>query len=262
MEYLKEYAKWLSSDALNADELSEIEAIKDNEELKEIRFGSLMSFGTAGLRSTMYMGSACMNRFTVAHTTRGLAALIKREGGENRGAVIAYDSRNNSREFARVSACVLAGAGIKVYIFDDLRPTPELSFAVRHLGCLAGINITASHNPKEYNGYKAYWEDGAQLSPEQADVVSTAREEFDILDLSGIVDFDGAVKNGLITVLTSDFDEIYLNEVIKTAVNPDFITAVQDELKVVYTPLHLYQPVHLHHKLEFPDLQAPCQNHQ
>ena len=153
--YNSEYKRWLECSALNEGERLELISIADDEEAKELRFGAPMGFGTAGLRSTMYMGIGCMNRFTVAQTTRGIAALIKAAGGEARGVAIAYDSRNNSELFARVSACVLAGAGIKTYIFDSIRPTPELSFAVRELGTLAGINITASHNQKEYNGYKA-----------------------------------------------------------------------------------------------------------
>jgi phosphoglucomutase len=169
-----------------------------------------MDFGTAGLRSTMYMGIGCMNRLTVMQATKGLAALVKKAGGEKRGVVIAYDSRNNSEAFARVSAEVLAGAGIRVYIFDALRPTPELSFALRRLGAIAGINITASHNPKEYNGYKAYWEDGAQLSPEQAAVVKESMLGFDVLDDSGRMAYEDALASGLVTVLCEDFDEQYL----------------------------------------------------
>ncbi len=238
MTYEKNFEKWLASSALTEKERSELIAIEGEEDTKKLRFSAPMDFGTAGLRSTMYMGIGCMNRFTVAHTTRGIAALIKNAGGEERGVAIAYDSRNNSREFARVCAEVLAGAGVKVYIFDDLRPTPELSFAVRKLGAIAGINITASHNPKEYNGYKAYWEDGAQIGPEQASVVSAEREKFDVLDTSGIADFDESVKSGIISVLDEKFDALYLDEVIKTAVNPDIIKEVADELKVVYTPLH------------------------
>ena len=236
--YQAEYERWLNSDALTECEKAELISISADEEAKALRFSEPMSFGTAGLRSTMYMGIGCMNRFTVAGTTRGIAALVKAEGGEDRGVAIAYDSRNNSREFAKVSACVLAGAGIKSYIFDDLRPTPELSFAVRETGALAGINITASHNPKEYNGYKAYWEDGAQLAPEQAKIVADEMAKFDPLDLSGIADFDEAVADGRITVLGKYFDGIYLNEVLKTAVNPDAVREVADTLKVVYTPLH------------------------
>ncbi len=238
MSYTKEFEKWFESDALTEAERAELNSIKDNEDAKKMRFSAPMDFGTAGLRSTMYMGTGCMNRFTVAQTTRGIAALIKSMGAEERGVAVAYDSRNNSREFARVCAEVLAGAGIKAYIFDDLRPTPELSFAVRKLGTIAGINITASHNPKEYNGYKAYWEDGAQIGPEQASIISNERSKFDVLDTEGILDFDEAVKSGLVEILDESFDALYLDEVVKTAVNPELIREVADELHVVYTPLH------------------------
>ena len=236
--YQNEYTRWLESSVLTAKEREELESIKNNEELKEFRFSNPMDFGTAGLRSTMYQGIGNMNRFTVAQTTRGIAALIKAQNGESRGVAIAYDSRNNSREFAKISACVLAGAGIKSFIFDDIRPTPELSFAVRELNALAGINITASHNPKEYNGYKAYWEDGAQISPEQAKIVSSERAKFDVLDMSNIVDYDEGVKSGMIVELHSDFDEKYLSAVMETSIYPEAIRNVADELKVVYTPLH------------------------
>ena len=236
--YQIEFEKWLASDKLTESERAELLSIQNDEETKELRFGAPMDFGTAGLRSTMYMGIGCMNRFTVAHTTRGIAALIKAEGGEDRGVAIAYDSRNNSEQFARVSACVLAGAGIKSFIFNGLRPTPELSYAVRETGALAGINITASHNPKEYNGYKAYWEDGAQLAPEHASVVANERCKFDCLDTKGIADFDEAVKSGLITILDERFDAKYLDEVVATAINPTLVSDVADTLKVVYTPLH------------------------
>ena len=238
MNFIKEYERWLSSDVLTEDERAELLQIKDNEEMKALRFSAPMDFGTAGLRSTMYMGVGCMNRFTVAQTTRGIAALVNEADGAKRGVVIAYDSRNHSDEFAKVSACVLAAAGIKSYIFDGLRPTPELSFAVRELNCVAGINITASHNPKEYNGYKAYWEDGAQIGPEQAKIVSAEREKFDVLDVSGIIDFKEAVAQGLIVELHEDFDEIYLNAVIKTAINHNAVSDVSEKLSVVYTPLH------------------------
>ncbi len=236
--YNAEYQRWLDSSVLSAEEHAELVSIANNEEAKALRFTAPMDFGTAGLRSTMYMGIGSMNRFTVAQTTRGIAALIKSVGGENRGVAIAFDSRNNSDTFARVSACVLAGAGIKSYIFNGIRPTPELSFALRELNCVAGINITASHNPKEYNGYKAYWEDGAQIAPEQAKVVSAERSKFDVLDMSGIMDFDEGVKSGLITILDERFDEKYLDAVIATAVNANAVKDVADELKVVYTPLH------------------------
>ena len=233
-----EYQRWLNSSVLTDEERAELLSIANNEEAKALRFTAPMDFGTAGLRSTMYMGIGSMNRFTVAQTTRGIAALIKLAGGEERGVAIAFDSRNNSDMFARVSACVLAGAGIKSYIFDSIRPTPELSFALRELGCIAGINITASHNPKEYNGYKAYWEDGAQIAPEQANVVSAERAKFAVLDMSGIMDFEEGVKCGLITILDEKFDEKYLDAVMATAVNVNAVKEVADELKVVYTPIH------------------------
>ncbi len=236
--YNQEFMRWLDSPVLTDKEREELISIKNDEEAKELRFGAPMSFGTAGLRSTMYMGIGCMNRFTVAQTTRGIAALVHRENGKDRGVAIAHDSRNNSREFAIVSARILAGAGIKVFIFDDLRPTPELSFAVREFGALAGINITASHNPKEYNGYKAYWEDGAQLAPEQAGVVAAEMVKYDCLDVGGMADFDEAVASGLITVLGKEFDEKYLSAVLATAINPGAVAEVADELKVVYTALH------------------------
>ena len=236
--YEKEYCRWLDSSILTAEEKAELLEIKENEEAKALRFSAPMDFGTAGLRSTMQVGLGCMNRLTVARTTKGLAALVKKSGGEARGVVIAYDSRNNSELFARVSAEVLAGAGIRVYIFNALRPTPELSFALRHLGAIAGINITASHNPKEYNGYKAYWEDGAQLAPEQAAIVKEETLRFDVLDGSGRMEYDEALKKGLITELCEDFDEIYLSAVLKTAVSPNAVKEVAEELRVVYTPLH------------------------
>ncbi|MBO5906867.1 MAG: phospho-sugar mutase [Clostridia bacterium] len=237
-KYCVEYERWLGSAAITESEREELISIKDNEELKELRFSSYMDFGTAGLRSTMNMGPGAMNRFTVAHTTRGIAKLVKSSGGRERGVAIAYDSRNNSREFARVSACVLAGAGVKSYIFDGIRPTPELSFAVKKLGTMAGINITASHNPKEYNGYKAYWEDGAQIGPEQATVVSRERESFDVLDTTDIMDYDEAKSKGLIVELNEEFDELYIAAVMESSINPDAIKSVADDLKVVYTPLH------------------------
>lgn len=238
MDYLREFEKWLYSDALSKEEKKSLENMKLNEEKLQLSFGSSMSFGTAGLRSTMDLGPACMNIYTVSQTTQGIAELIKKENGSERGVVISYDSRNNSRLFAECVASVFAANGIKTYIFDDIRPTPELSFALRELSCIAGINITASHNPKEYNGYKAYWEDGAQISPEQAKAVSSAVEKIDVLTGAKKIDFDTAVKSGKIKILTKDFDEKYLSAVEKTAINKDIIKEVSDSLKIVYTPLH------------------------
>lgn len=236
--YNAEYLRWLASPSLTDEERAELRTIENDEDAKNMRFSAPMDFGTAGLRSTMCLGTANMNRFTVAQTTRGIAALVKSASGEERGVAICYDSRNNSKLFAEISASVLAGAGIKVYIFDSLRPTPELSFAVRALKTVAGINVTASHNPKEYNGYKAYWEDGAQIGPEQAAIVSEERAKFDVLDVSGIADFGEAVKAGMIELLDERFDELYLNAVISAMTSPETVREVADSLKVVYTPLH------------------------
>ena len=238
MSYNREYERWLDSAALTKDERDELLAIKNNEDIKALRFTDPMSFGTAGLRSTMYMGIGCMNRFTVAQATRGIAALVKKESGESRGVAIAFDSRNNSAEFARVSASILASEGIKVYIFEALRPTPELSFTVRYFGAMAGINITASHNPKEYNGYKAYWEDGAQINPEQAKIVSSELAKFDVLDMSGADYYEKGVAEGIITVLGEDFDEHYIDAVLATSINSGLVREAPDELRVVYSPLH------------------------
>lgn len=238
MSYNTEFERWLSSSLLSEEERAELQSIQNEETTKAMRFSAPMDFGTAGLRSTMYMGIGCMNRFTVAQTTRGIAALIKAADGADRGVAIAYDSRNNSELFARVSACVLASEGIKSYIFKGIRPTPELSYAVRKLGTMAGINITASHNPKEYNGYKAYWEDGAQISPEQAKIVSAERARFDVLDAGKLPEFDEAVKSGIIVELDEAFDEYYLDEVLATSISPDAVRSIADDLKVVYTPLH------------------------
>lgn len=236
--YKKEYEKWLNSSLLSEDEKMELSEIaNDEKEIKE-RFYSSLEFGTAGLRGKMRLGTNAMNRFTVAQATQGLANLIIKEGRSKDGVAIAYDSRNNSELFAKVSATVLAANGIKAYIFDELRPTPELSFALRELKCVAGINITASHNPKEYNGYKAYWEDGAQLPPEHAKTVSAEIDKIDIFSDIKYVDFDKSVENGSIVFLDQDMDEKYLSAVMQQLVNPDAITKVADDLKIVYSPLH------------------------
>ena len=179
-DYLNNYRKWLDSDILTNEEIAELKEI-DEKEIKE-RFSCYLSFGTAGLRGKMKTGMNAMNVYTVGLATQGLSNLIVSAGQQNDGVVIAHDSRNNSSEFAKTAASVLAANGIKTYIFDSLRPTPELSFALRHLKCAAGINITASHNPKEYNGYKAYGEDGAQLSPEAAAGVAAEMAKTDIFE--------------------------------------------------------------------------------
>ena len=174
MSYRDTYEKWLNSPALSAEEKAELESIRNDEKEIESRFFGPLEFGTAGLRGTMCVGLHHMNRHVVGHATQAFAEVIKAEGPEacERGVAIAYDCRNHSAEFAAQAASVMAANGIKVRLYDALRPTPELSFAVRQYGCIAGINVTASHNPKEYNGYKVYWSDGAQLPPVHADTVA------------------------------------------------------------------------------------------
>ena len=238
MTYLENYNLWLNSPMLTEAEKQELRDIADNDEELQIRFTSGLTFGTAGLRGTMKTGMNAMNVYTVAQATQGLANLIHKEGRAADGVAIAYDCRNNSELFAKVSAEVLAAADIPVYIFDALRPTPELSFALRELKCVAGINITASHNPKQYNGYKAYWEDGAQLPPEHANTVYEEICKTDIFNDVKRVDFDEAVADGKIKILGAEMDELYLAQVQAQAVNPDAVKAVADELKIVYSPLH------------------------
>ena len=232
---LKEYERWLASDKVSGAMKEELRAIEGNEEELKLRFSAPLSFGTAGLRGVMAAGLGNMNVHTVARATQGLAAYIREQGGGT--AVIAYDTRNNSRLFAEVSAEVLAAAGIPTYLFDGPRPTPELSFALRELHCLAGINITASHNPKEYNGYKAYWADGAQLSPEQATAVSERIAACDLFEGVTRMPLAEAEAAGLVTVIGAEIDEAYLRNVLAQQVKTDVI-ASQEEMTVVYTPLH------------------------
>ncbi|MBR4979727.1 MAG: phospho-sugar mutase [Clostridia bacterium] len=235
--YSAEYKKWLSYGGLEKELFSELEAISGNEkEIKE-RFSEPLSFGTAGLRGIIRAGINGMNIYTVAQATQGIAALVNKSGGK-KSAVIASDTRIKSDLFSEISARVLAANGIKTYIFDAPRPTPELSFAVRYLGAKAGINITASHNPKEYNGYKAYWEDGVQISPEQAKTVSDEMEKIDIFEGAKVISFDEGVKRGLIEVVGKEIDEAYLEKVLEERIHKDAVPDVADTFKVVYTPFH------------------------
>ncbi len=226
--------QWISSDKVSEEMKNELRSVADNEEELKLRFSAPLSFGTAGLRGTMAAGIGKMNVHTVAQATKGLSDYINSQGGGS--AVIAYDTRNNSELFATVSAEVLAANGIKTYLFDGPRPTPELSFAVRELGCIAGINITASHNPKEYNGYKAYWADGAQLSLEQADAVSEYIGKCDIFSYER-KSLTEAVKDGSVVYIGEELDEIYLSNVLNEQVNKDAIKN-QSDMTIVYTPLH------------------------
>ena len=243
--YMEEYRYWLESDVVDDATKEELRGIAADEAEIEGRFKAMLSFGTAGLRGTMKAGIGCMNVYTVRYATQGFANLITEKGGqiggdseEGSGVAIAHDSRNNSRLYAEEAARVLAANGIKVYIFDDMRPTPELSFAVRETGSIAGINITASHNPKEYNGYKAYWADGAQLGPEHADVVSAEIARIDIFEDIKLMDYDEAVSNGLIEILGEEMDETYMAKVMETSVTRKYIEQVGPEMKIVFTPFH------------------------
>ena len=234
-DYQKNYERWLAEESVDEATKAELCAVTDEDD-KKMRFGGYMSFGTAGLRSVMGAGTAYMNLYTVAHATEGLARLIlKTPGGKERGTAICYDSRNNSSAFARRAAEVLSASGIRVFLFPALRPTPVVSFAMRELGCIAGINITASHNPAEYNGYKVYWEDGGQLPPDHADTVAA---EIARVDIFRDVPTPDKADSSLITVTDGKLDDAYVRRVLAEAVNPDAIPAVADEMAIVYTPLH------------------------
>ena len=241
-EFMKNYERWLASNKLGESERAELEALRGNEDEIKERFSSLLSFGTAGLRGTMAMGMHNMNIYTVTQATQGFAAYIRACGEDavKRGVVVGCDSRHNSRRFSRATAAVMANNGIKVYLFASIQPTPELSFAVRRLGATAGVNITASHNPKQYNGYKAYWADGAQLGPEQADAVSAEISKTDIFDgvLYAEGDFERALESGMIELLGDETDEAFLEQVLRQPINPSVVAEAADELRVVYTPLY------------------------
>ncbi len=243
--YREEYEYWLASDKVDAATREELISIKDDEEEIKGRFGEMLTFGTAGLRGIMKAGTGCMNVYTVRYATQGLANLIVKEGGqeggassEGNGVAIAFDSRNNSGMFAKEAASVLAANGIKARLFDGMRPTPELSFAVRQTRSIAGINITASHNPKEYNGYKVYWADGAQLGPEHADAVSSEISGIDIFDDVRTMDFVEAVNSGLVEIIGDEIDSLYIDRVMETSVTRKYIDQVGKDMKIVFTPFH------------------------
>ena len=240
MDYMQEYQKWLTSGTLTAEEQAELEAIKDDPKEIESRFYGPLEFGTAGLRGTMAVGLHHMNIYVIRHATQAFANVIAAEGEEakRRGVAVCMDCRNNSMTFARAAAEVCAANGIHVRIFDALRPTPELSFAVRHYGCQAGINVTASHNPKEYNGYKVYWSDGAQLPPHHAEAIARELEKIDIFTGIKTMAYDDAVAQGLIEVIGQETDEAFLQEVMAMVTDPQAIPAVADSFKLVYTPFH------------------------
>ncbi len=240
MSYKKEYEKWLHSGVLTAEELAELESIAGDEKEIETRFYGPLEFGTAGLRGTMKMGLHQMNIYVVRWATQGFAEVICAEGEEakQRGVAICMDCRINSDIFARAAAEVCAANGIHVRLFESLRPTPELSFAVREYGCQAGINVTASHNPKEYNGYKVYWADGAQLPPQHADAVAQRLSQIDIFTGVKTMDFDEAVKQGLIEILGDETDRRFMKNVTAMINDRASMAQIADKFEVVYTPFH------------------------
>ena len=240
MSYRDMYEKWLNSPALSEAEKEELRSIANDEKEIESRFFAPLEFGTAGLRGTMCVGLHQMNVHVIRHATQAFAEVIKAEGPEavERGVAICYDCRNNSDLFARETACVMAANGIKVRLFDAMRPTPEVSFAVREYHCIAGVNVTASHNPKEYNGYKVYWQDGAQLPPHHAAAIAAKMEELDLFDSIQRMDYDEAVKAGLISLMGAETDEKFLANVMGQVNDKAAVEKVADTFKMVYTPFH------------------------
>jgi len=240
MSYRDTYEAWLASPALSAGEKAELEAIRNDDQEIESRFFAPLDFGTAGLRGTMCTGLHHMNVHVIRHATQAFAEVILDEGPEaaKRGVAVCFDCRNNSQLFAREAARVMAGNGIHVRLFESLRPTPELSFAVREYGCIAGINVTASHNPKEYNGYKVYWEDGAQLPPKHADEVAKKMKELDVFTCVKAMDYDEAVKAGKIVLMGEETDEKFLANALEQVCDKAAVEKVADSFKMVYTPFH------------------------
>ena len=240
MDFMKEYEKWLSSPVLSDAERAELESIKNDPKEIETRFYGPLEFGTAGLRGIMAVGLHNMNIHVIRWATQGFADVISAEGeeGKRRGVAICMDCRNNSYAFAKAAAEVCAANGIHVRIFESLRPTPELSFAVRAYNCQAGINVTASHNPKEYNGYKVYWQDGAQLPPQHADAVAKRLEEVDIFNDIKSMPYEEGVKAGLIEIMGEETDRLFMTEVTNMINDRETVAKVADTFKMVYTPFH------------------------
>ena len=240
MSYRDTYEKWLASPALSEAEKAELRAIAGDEKEIESRFFAPLDFGTAGLRGTMCVGLHQMNIHVIRHATQAFAEVILAEGPEavKQGVAVCHDCRNHGREFAEEVCAVMAGNGIPTRIFDALRPTPEVSFAIREYGCIAGVNVTASHNPKEYNGYKVYWADGAQLPPHHAAAIAKKMGELDVFDSIRRMDFQEAVKAGLVTIMGEETDEKFLANVLAQATDKAVVAKVADKFKMVYTPFH------------------------
>ena len=240
MTWRETYEEWLNSPALSEEEWKELDAIKDDPKEIEDRFYAPLAFGTAGLRGVMGLGTNRMNIHVIRHATQAFAELIVAEGEEamRKGVCVCFDCHINSDVFAREAACIMAANGVHVRLFESLRPTPELSFAIRYYGAQAGINVTASHNPREYNGYKVYWSDGAQLPPQHAEQIARRMETSDVFRCPKRMEYGEAVAKGLIEIMGEETDEAFLAQVLPMAVNRKIVEKVADELKIVYTPFH------------------------
>ena len=236
--YLEKYQNWLESSIFDESTKAELQSIKENEEEIKDRFYKDLAFGTGGLRGVIGSGTNRMNIYTVRKATQGLANYIIKKKAQDRGVAIAYDSRNMSIEFSEEVALCLNANGIKTYRFESLRPTPELSFSVRELGCIAGVVITASHNPPEYNGYKVYWEDGGQIvAPYDKEIITEVNNITNYDDVKTISKED-AISLGLYNVIGKEIDDRYIEELKKLILNPDVIKEMSKDIKIVYTPLH------------------------
>lgn len=238
MKYLEEYKKWCESDEFDEEIKKELEAIKDNEKEIEDRFYKELEFGTAGLRGIIGAGTNRMNKYVVGKASQGLANYIVKKGTQNKGVAISYDSRRMSPEFSKLTALILNANGIKTYIFESLRPVPELSFAIRNLGCTAGVMITASHNKPEYNGYKVYWDDGSQIiSPVDKEIMNEVNSISDYKLIKTISE-EEAKEKGLYNIIGSEMDNKYISEIKSQVLNPEIVKEIGGKIKVVYTPLH------------------------
>lgn len=238
MNYKEEYKKWCEDQSFDEETREELLSIKDNEEEIKDRFYKELEFGTAGLRGVIGMGTNRMNKYTVGKATQGLANYIIEQGTQDKGVAISYDSRRKSDEFSLQTALILNANGIKTYLFESLRPVPELSFAVRQLGATAGIMITASHNPPKYNGYKVYWDDGSQIvAPRDKDIIAKVRAISDFKEIKTISK-EEAVNKGLFNVVGTEMDDKYINTLKSLVLNPEIVREEGKKLKIVYTPLH------------------------
>ena len=238
INYLEEYKRWCESPDFDEETKKELLEIENNEKEIEDRFYKELEFGTAGLRGIIGAGTNRMNKYTVGRATQGLANYILEQGVQDKGVAISYDSRKMSKEFSLQTALILNANGIKTYLFENLRPVPELSFAVRELKCTAGIMITASHNPPEYNGYKVYWDDGSQIiAPRDKDIISKVRDVKEYSEIKEISK-EEAIERGLFNIVGTEMDDKYINTLKSLILNPEVVKEQGKNLKVVYTPLH------------------------